>query len=190
MAEPYRDREPNAPMHPPDSVVNRNVQRKVVHSFLTPIVVLIVIVGVALVYVATRPDRIEDDRGTPDAAATTGYSAPRAETPGGKDPNPNPSSTSEEVATRTGEPITELQSLFVGGVKAIEGRRVEIEGVTVDRVDSPALFWVRDGNRTIAVVAPTAGPQIKQGQTIDLSGSVQRTGNELRIRASRVDVKS
>jgi uncharacterized protein YdeI (BOF family) len=188
MAEPYRDRDSNAPPNPPSGVVNPDAQRKAFRRFVTPTVAFFAVVGILLVYFTMRPNRGHDDRGTPEAEATTGFSAPRAETPGGKEPNPNPSSTSEDIQTRNGEPITELHSLFYEGVQAIDDRRVEVKGVTVERVDSPALFWVRDGNARVAVVAPAAGPQVSQGQTIDLSGSVQRTGNEIRIRASRIEV--
>jgi hypothetical protein len=70
-----------------------------------------------------------------------------------------------------------------------DGRRVEIKGVTIERVESPALFWVRDGNARVPVIAPPSGAQVKAGESVDLTGTVQRVGTELRIRATRVEAK-
>jgi hypothetical protein len=188
MAEPYRDSDPNAPQNPPNSVVNRDVRKTALRTFLTPLIVFFAIVGVVLIYWATREPRGVDVSDIPHAEGTTGHTAPQAATPGGHEPNPNPSSTREDLEMRGGEPITELHAFFGERVAALDDRRVDIKGVTVERVDSPAIFWVRDGNARVAVVAPEGSAPVKQGQTVNLTGTVQRSGNELRIRASRIDV--
>jgi hypothetical protein len=193
MTEPSRDRDTRAPQNPPNSVVNPDARRKAFHSFFTPLVLFFVVIGVALIYWASRPERPagdREDRDNQETAPTTGTTPPVADSPGGHNPDPNPSSARDEIETRTGEPITELHGVFEERVGENNGRRVEIDGVTVERVESPTLFWVRDGNARVPVIAPADGPQVKQGQTIDLAGSVQRLGTELRIRATRVEVKS
>jgi hypothetical protein len=57
--------------------------------------------------------------------------------------------------------------------------------VQVERADGDT-FWVRSGDRSVAVVAPGGMPTVRAGQRVDITGARESNG---RIRASRIDVK-
>jgi hypothetical protein len=187
MAEPPRTDDPNAPQNPPRSVVNPQVRRSALWTYLAPIVVFFAGVAVALVYWGTSPPRNGGER-IEQAEGTTGTERERSRdaTPGGHDPNRAPSRPQDEVERRAGEALSELRELFEDGSRDVIGRRIELQNVTVERVDSPALFWVRDGDARAAVTAPAGGASVRAGQSVNLTGTVERTGEGVRIRASRV----
>lgn len=186
MAE-HDDPELRAPENPPNSVVNREVRRTALRTYLGPIVIFFVLVGAVYVYWSGRPA----DRGPEPAAAgeeaagTAGLTAAREDTPGGHDPQPQPESTREEIEGRGGDALTELGEVIENGGRGDIGRRVEVHDVEVERVESPTLVWVRDGNARVAVVMP-AGRTVGTGDQIDIAGVVERAGDSARIRASRV----
>jgi uncharacterized protein YdeI (BOF family) len=60
--------------------------------------------------------------------------------------------------------------------------------VTVDRTDG-SRFWVRDGDATIGVEVAGDTPTVKAGQHVNIIGTIESTGVETRIRASRIDVR-
>jgi hypothetical protein len=185
MAEPQRTRGPHAPVNPPSSVVNRGVRRTALRTYLGTIILFFVGVGVALVYWATRQPRPVDDvsREIPRAEGTAGE-----RTDGGRNPDPKPASPRDEVEYRAGSVITRVDQIFEDGGRDTVGRRVELETVKVERVESPTLFWIDAEGRRLAIVG--AHSDVQAGQTVKIVGAVERFGDALRIRASRVEAAS
>jgi hypothetical protein len=208
MAEHYRDEDPNAPQNPPTSVVNPRVRRAALWTYVGPLVAFFVAVGVALGYFATRPpDRqtTDDDRQAleerePNAIGTTGD--PR---PGGHSPDPVPATPREEIEERgvvrdlSAPPgpnlrpentLTDLGDVLEARRQDDMGRHVDVKGVRVVEVTSPTSFWVEDGAKKVAVVAPKDSAAVRNGQRVDVVGMVESDGTGgVRIRASRVDVR-
>lgn len=187
MAEYPRD-DVNAPQNPPNSVANPRVRRMALRAYLGPLVVFFVVVGIALLYWATRP-------GQPQVTASDAETdIPRAQgtggdtTPGGHQPQPVPDSTRDEIEQRTGQVVTELGELLDEKARAEIGRRVEIDDVDVEQVETPTSFWVRDGNARVQVIAPTSDTTVRAGQQVNIAGVAERSGDTLRIRASKVTV--
>jgi hypothetical protein len=188
-----RNPDPGAPQNPPQSVVNPDVRRTALRTYLGPIVALFVIAGLALLYWTTRPQVTEREanqinRDDANVAGTAGERNPDEESPGGFDPQRTPESTRDEIEHRGGTVVSELGELLDEKAKADAGRRVEISGVDVEQVDGPTTFWVRDGNARVQVIGPAAGPAVRQGQQVDIIGVAERSGETLRIRASKVSV--
>jgi hypothetical protein len=186
-----RDPDPNAPQNPPQSVANRDVRRTALRTYLLPIVGLFLVIGLALLYWASRPPVSEraanqPSREDPNVAGTAGERNPDDNSPGGHEPQRTPDSTADEIQHRGGHAVTELGALLEENAHGEIGRRVEIQDVDVEQVDSPTSFWVRDGNARVQVIAPSAGAQVRQGQQVNLTGVAERSGNVLRIRASKV----
>jgi len=171
-----------APHHPPQSVASRDVRRLTLVTYLGPIVLLFVVVGVALIYWATRPTPAptSPERDIPQAEGTAGNT-----TPGGFEPQPAPPAARSEIERRGGQKVTELGELLDERSRLDAGRPVEVEDVEVDAVESTTVFWVRDGNARAQVVAP-AGAAIQAGAHVDIAGVAERHGETLRIRASKV----
>lgn len=186
MAE-HRDPELHAPENPPNSVVNRGVRRTALRTYLGPIVIFFVLVAAALGYWATQPGapRAAPDADADQAEGTAGVEAGRTDTPGGHDPQPTAGTTREEIERRAGDAVTELGAVIENGGRGAIGRRVDVRDVEVERVESPALVWVRDGAARVAVVMPP-GRTAATGEEIDIAGVVERAGDSARIRASRV----
>jgi hypothetical protein len=190
MAEPGRETDPTAPQNPPHSVLNRQVRRSAVRAYIAPLVVFFAGVGLVLaIWMAVRPTPTRDVA-EPLAERTTGTERGRVrdETPGGHNPDRRPATARDETAARGGREITELGEAIENGGRGVIGRRVELRGVTVERVESPTLFWLRDGEARVAVVAAGMDP-VRAGQQVDVSGSIERTGGGVRIRASRVEAR-
>lgn len=112
MAEP-RDpqyEETEHPRNPPQAVLNRNVRRAALGTYLGPLVVLFVIIGLALLYWARRePGRDLEDNTLNPSIGTTGERANENENEparnldqGGGDPASRPDSTKEEIDERGG----------------------------------------------------------------------------------------
>ena len=190
MAEPGRDTDPDAPQNPPQSVLNQHARRSAVRAYIAPLVVFFAGVGLVLgFWMASRP-AITRDVAEPLAEGTTGTERGRVrdETPGGHNPDRRPATARDETEARGGREITELGEALENGGRGVIGRRIELRGVTVERVESPALFWLRDGEARVAVAAAGAGP-VRAGQQVDVSGSIEQAGGGVRIRASRVEVR-
>ncbi|MNC90783.1 hypothetical protein D3C83_69260 [compost metagenome] len=68
------------------------------------------------------------------------------------------------------------------------GRTIELRDVEVERADG-STFWIRDGDRRMAVVTAGGMPTVRAGQRVDVNGTVEAAGGETRIRASRIEVK-
>ena len=193
-----RNPDPNAPQNPPNSVANRDVRRTALRVYLGPIIALFVVVGLVLLYWASRPPVTEraanqPQRDDPNVEGTSGERNPGGGTaaeverqPGGFDPQRTPESTREEVEHRGGHVVSELGDLLEENAHGEIGRRVEISDVDVEQVDSPTSFWVKDGNARVQVVAPAGMVEVKQGQQVHITGVAERSGSTIRIRASKV----
>jgi len=99
--------ETNDPHNPPNAVLNRDVRRAAVWVYVGPLVVLLIIVGIALLYWMGRgPVSQQDADSLNPAAGTTGEQTPgeerREQQQGGFEPAPRPDSTRDEVESRGG----------------------------------------------------------------------------------------
>lgn len=101
---PQRYEETEDHRNPPNSVINRDVRRGALRTYLLPIVALVIIAALALIYWANRSPVAQDN---PAEVGTTGRqqdvvgergNAPS--TPGGFDPAPRPGSTRDEMERR------------------------------------------------------------------------------------------
>src|SRR5688500_9197150 len=155
-----------APQNPPNSVVRPAVRRRALVTVLGGIIVMFVIVAGAFVYF-TASDEPGGSRNPtdPTAVGTSGERMPREGTPGGFDTDPSFGSTRDELKYR-------------GDTTG----RVELDDVQVERTEGDA-FWVRSGNRSVAVIAPGGMPTVKAGQRVDITGTTESNG---RIRATRI----
>jgi hypothetical protein len=191
MAESTRTPDPsahqNAGQNPPRSVLNRDVRRFALWTYLTPLILFFAGVAIILAYWGTSPPRRDAVEG-PRVAGTSGTErAPSGtDTPGGHNPDRAISRPAREIERRGGRIITALDQIFEDNSRDAIGRRVEIENVDVERVESDTLFWIRDGDLRIAVVAPT-GAAVRAGQSVNVIGAVERSGEGVRIRSSRVE---
>jgi hypothetical protein len=189
MAEASRDRDPNSAKNPPQAVVNPRVRRAAVWTFLPPLVIFFAGIAILLFYWRGAPPPEEREAATlPRAEGTSGQTEPREQTPGGHNPDRVPSSTRAEIDQRAGQALDELGAVFAEDGRTSVGRRVALQELDVERVDSPTLFWVRDGNARVAVVIPQGHAPVRAGQKVNIAGTVERAGDSLQIRASRVEV--
>ena len=111
MAEPRDPRDPQYaetehPRNPPQAVLNPGARGTALKSYLGPIVVLFVIIGLALIYWARRdPGRDFDDNSLNPTTGTTGErlkdgDPSRDLNQGGGDPASQPDSTKDELKDR------------------------------------------------------------------------------------------
>ena len=191
-------KETTAPQNPPESMVRPEARSAWLLSSVGIVVTVAVIVGAALVFMTAR--RALDDepviRPEPTTIGTSGERQPREGTAGGFNPSPRPGSTKEELELRgAGEgpqglgltgPVTRLTD--VAAAAQTSGQRVEIRDVQVDHAEG-STFWIRDGNTTVMVVTAGGVPTVKAGQNVDVAGTIEGSGANARIRASRIDVK-
>jgi len=216
MPEPQNDRrtpeqyeETTDPKNPPNSVVNPQVRSAALRSYLGPLVVLVVIVGLALLYWANRgpvmpnPDNpyLVGTTGDPDDRLDVVGERGNRDTPGGFDPAPRPDNTAEELKYRgTDQPPVQLpglrRGLLITGLAMLEGepkdlvgRRVDVKNVNVFDAQERSHFWIQDGNVKAEVTAPRGGPAVQNGSRVNVTGTVEEDGRGgVRIRADRVDV--
>ena len=217
MAEPQNDRhtperyeETTDPKNPPASVVNKGVRSAALRSYLGPLVVFFVVVGLALVYWANRapvrPDPEDQQQvgtsGVPDDRLdTVGERGNRDDTPGGFDPAPRPDSTADELRYRGADsPSASLPggrdatltglAMLEGEPKDLVGRRIDFRNVMVIDAESPTHFWIQDRNVKAEVTAPQRGPAVKNGSRVNVDGVVEEDGRGgVRIKADSVDVQ-
>ena len=165
-----------APQNPPNSMVNPAARKHWLASSVGIVALLCLIFGVGFAWMFVGRElgqgRVDRDA-IAEAEGTSGEHQAREATPGGFDPAPRPNSTRDELAYR-------------GDLSA--GARVSLTDVTVERTDGD-MFWVRRGNETIAVVAPGGTPTVRAGQRVNVSGTMEGSGDAKRIRASRIDVR-
>jgi hypothetical protein len=96
MADPEQYGETVDPRNPPNSVLRHEVRKATFWAYLGPLIVIVVILGIALLYWSTR-DNTSDNRTEP-AIGTSG------ENPGqeGSNPDRTPDSTKDETDYRGG----------------------------------------------------------------------------------------
>lgn len=217
MAEPLNDRptperyeETTDPKNPPNSVINPSVRGTALRSYLGPLLVFFLIVGIGLIYWANRPPLVTGDQdgqqiGTSgdstDRLDAVGERGNRDDTPGGIDPTGRPDSTTDELRNRgVDQPSTALPgtnrstmltglSMLEGEPKDLTGRRVDLRNVEVIDARGSSQFWVQDGNNKAEVTAPRNGPAVKSGSHVNITGVVEEDGRGgVRIRAERVEM--
>jgi hypothetical protein len=197
--EPRRDREYEEtvdPKNPPNSVLQPKVRRAALGGFLGSVVVFFLIVAAALVYWNASNRRIAPDPGDrtpPGATAGDEVGTVGETTAGGQDPAPRPDSTRDELEYRgasgrdTTLPLTNAGAILVDEPSTVIGRRVDFTNVEVTSSNANS-FWIRDGNTRVEVIAPSGTPAVRQGESVNISGTVESDGRGgVRIRATRVD---
>jgi hypothetical protein len=177
-----------------------------VWTYLGILVVLFLIVGAAFLLMRAS-DRLGEGAGTaptvdPSAVGTSGERMPRERTPGGFDPAPGHDNTRSELEFRgAGEPpqgpmpglssgaaFKQISAFQRESAADVAGRPIDLSNVLVDRAEGDT-FWVREADATAKVVAPGGLPTVRAGQRVDLTGTLERDDNGLRIRATRIAVK-
>lgn len=99
---PYDPHDPHDPHDPPEAVANRRIRRTALWTYLGPIVVLAVILGIAMLFwVRHEPGRAPGERSL-NPIGTTGATpkdANEAQYPqsGGGDPARRPANTADEL---------------------------------------------------------------------------------------------
>jgi hypothetical protein len=184
-----------APSNPPNAVVGPEVRRTAVWTYVGILVGLFLVVGAVLLFWAgpglgPGPD---GDRVDPNAVGTSGDHQPREGSPGGFDTAPSHDSTRSELEFRgAGDPpqgpMPGLSGLRNASADAVKGRSIQLRNVEVERADGDT-FWVRDGDDRVSVITAGGTPAVRAGERIDLTGTIEATGDGTRIRATRVEVK-
>jgi hypothetical protein len=190
------------PRNPPNSVLRPAARRSAVWTYVGGIAAVFLIVAAVLAYrsVTGAGGDSELDVTQP---STTGTSGDDPDSPGGFDPVPEPDSTRDEIEFRgggtepqgpmpglsTSTPLTELGAMLEESPQSLAGRRIDVQDVEVERVEGSTVV-VRDGDARVTVVAPGGTPELRAGQRVNVSGTVEPDGRErARIRATRVDVR-
>lgn len=182
------------PANPPNALLSPESRSKALMSYVAPIVVLFVVVGIALIYWANRgPSTDTTDEGTENAIGTAG-----SDSPGGFNPGPEFDDTGDELRFRGGGPGVDQNANAADGGAGAEtlmdldavanttsGRRVRLEDVEVAAVEANTL-WIGSGDSRVAVMAPE-GTTVNEGDRVDVQGMTE-TDSEgtVRIRASDV----
>ena len=183
------------PTNPPNAVVGPKARRMATWTYLGILVAFFVVVGAAFMLLAGtgRGPGADDVRIDPNAVGTSGERMPRTGSPGGFDPSPTPDSTRDELESRgAGErrqgPTPGLRGLRTQAGDQSIGQPIELRNVEVERI-SGSTFWVREGNDRASVVTAGGMPMVRAGQHVDVKGTIEATGQETRIRATRIDVR-
>lgn len=181
--------------NPPNSMLAPSTRRAALWSYLGPVVVLFVVIGIALIYWANRGPALQERGDIEQAVGTAGNT-----TPGGFEPQGRPESTRDEIERRGGvdtrpqgpmpamhdsAPLTQLSALDQNG--GVTGRQVHFRNVAVDSAQGHA-FWVRDGDRKVEVMAQTGAPQVKAGMKVSIRGVAQQDGARVWINATEIDI--
>lgn len=203
MAETKENRDPQyeettAPQNPPNSMVNPAARATWWGSSVGVLAIVFLIAAAGFGWVLVQRELGKGGR-TPDSQTigTSGALNVRDNAPGGFDPAPTPDNTRDELEFRgVGDPpqgprpglnadyVTEAGEV----TNAPAGSRVRLMNVTVDRADGD-MFWIRTGDTALAVVAPGGTPTVREGQQVNVTGTIEAAGDRKRIRASRIDVK-
>jgi hypothetical protein len=188
--------ETTSPQNPPNSMVNPTARTAWWGSSVGILAIVFLIVVAGFGWVLVQRELGKGGR-TPDSETIGTSGAVRDNAPGGFDPAPEPGSTRDELKFRgVGDqpqgPMPGLSADDVTAVGAVKnapaGSRVRLTNVAVDRAEGDA-FWIRAGDTTLAVVAPGGTPTVRAGQQVNVTGTLEVTGDTRRIRASRIDVK-
>jgi hypothetical protein len=182
---PRRYEETMEPQNPPNSVLSKDARRATVLSYFVPVVLLFVVVGIALVYWSNQPEHSQSQDRDRTEIGTAGR------TDGGGPPEERPGSARDEIQYRGGDlaPITRVEQLKDVDARVMNGRRVSIDEAEIDAV-SGNMLWVRDGDETFAVIAPTEASALRPGTKVSITGHlVPDTKGAPQIRAERVQAK-
>jgi hypothetical protein len=103
MAEPRTNtpeqyEETRNPVNPPNILLQPDVRKATIRSFLLPLVVLTVIAGLLWIFWASQPPRVRNAEETGAPTTVTGTSGER--TPGGINPDPDHDRTEDELKFR------------------------------------------------------------------------------------------
>ena len=174
-----------APQNPPNAIVNPEARSGWLASSVGVLAIVFLIVAAAFTWVIVQRELGQGGRQPESATIGTSGEIRRDSSPGGFNPTPRPSSTRDELEFRGGsDSISSARDLE----NAAAGSAVTLTGVAVDRTEGNT-FWVRAGDDSVAVVVPGGTPTVRAGQRVNVSGTVETSGNAKRIRASRIDVK-
>ena len=200
MAETRDNHDPHyeettAPQNPPNSMVNPTARTTWWGSSVGILVIVFLIAVAGFGWVLVQRELGKGGR-TPDSETIGTSGAVRDNGPGGFDPAPEPRNTRDELKYRgvddRAQGSTSLNTNDIteaGQVKnAPAGSRVRLMNVAVDRADGDT-FWIRAGDVTVAVITPGGTPTVRTGQQVNVTGTIEATGETRRIRASRIDVK-
>jgi hypothetical protein len=193
------------PQNPPSSVMNRGARRSAVSTFVGGIVAVFLIVGAVFAYrsVTGSGGDSELDVTEPSTIGTGGRGDREGDSPGGFDPTREHESTRDELEYRgagqepqgpmpglsNAAPLTDIDQLLDDGPARVVGRRIDVRDVDVQTVEGET-FVIRDGEARATVIAPGPSPELRAGQRVDVSGTVEPDGRGgVRIRATRADVK-
>lgn len=202
MAETPDTRDPQyeettAPQNPPNSMVNPQARTGWLASSVGLLFIVFLIVGAVFTGVFVQRELGQGGR-TPESQTigTSGAQNVRENAPGGFDPAPDHDDTREElefrgVGDRPQGPAPGLNEDYITEPSEVRnaaaGSRVRLMRVAVDRADGDT-FWIRAGDTALMVVAPGGTPTVRGGQQVNVTGTIEQTGNTRRIRASRIDV--
>jgi hypothetical protein len=185
--------ETREPQNPPNSMLSRSTRRMALWSYLGPVVVLFLIVGLGLVYWSYRGPSLRERDTTQEGIGTTG------ESPGGFEPQSRANSTRDEIERRTGgdlpqgslpqlhdkTPLTSIDQIVKSPNEAA-GRPVELKDVEVESAQGNT-FWIRDGGDKVEVIAQPGSTTPAKGTDVHIVGTVEAVGaDRARIRASSV----
>jgi len=189
----HRYDETVAPSNPPNSVLRPAVRRTALWTYLGIIVAFFLVAGGLIFWADGRVAPDGDDRTDPSAVGTSGDRTTRERTPGGFDPAPRADDTRSELEYRGAGsppqgPMPGLRGLRNDSGRTFVGRRIDLENAEVERADG-STFWIRDGDERATIVTAGGMPTVRAGQRVDVSGTVEQSGNEVRIHASRIEVK-
>jgi len=177
-----------APQNPPNSMVRPSARRGWLASSMGTLLLIFAVVAAVFGWVIVQRSLGEGPlhRSDPRSIGTAGTEDPRIrddKSPGGFDPAPRPDSTRQELKSR-GSDETSIDEMK----EASAGSRVYVSDVSVEHAAGDT-FTIRDGDDKATVVVPGGMPTVRDGQRVNVSGTIEAAGATPRIRASRIDVR-
>src|SRR5262245_60260138 len=188
---PDPSKNPNNPQNPPQTLLRPEVRRFAVMSYLGPVIVLFVAVGIALIYWANRNPVTTPELRDLDSTGTAGF-----QPQGGGGARPKFDSTNDELkykgsqldlpVSQAGRPSALPEIDKVAAAKSA-GQPVSLALAEVSAVEG-GRFWIHDGNNRVAVIAPS-GVRVRQGDHVSVDGMTELdSSGTVRVRANRVEV--
>jgi uncharacterized protein YdeI (BOF family) len=171
-------------------MVKPSTRRAALISYLGPVVVLFVVVGLGLIYWANRTPMAQTPAPIDGGIGTTGSEI------GGGGAEPDLGGTRDEIEYRgdtekvpgaaggSGDVVATVRAASA----ASAGQRVALRNVEVAEVRSDVL-WVHDGDNRIAVTIPEGAATIPANSRVDVDGTTETHTQGVRVRASRVQVR-
>lgn len=167
------------PGNPPEALLRPEARRAALTSYLGGVIALFAVVGVALIYWASRGP-VPNAGADRDAVGTVGL-----QLPGGGNPERSVGSPDDEIKSRGTDPLNQPVTTIAGALAMSPAtpQRVELSDVVVDRVDGQTV-WLHETNRRIAVIAPRDAVP-REGDHVNVSGRTEPDDNgAIRIRAT------